>query len=109
MCRFPQRQRAPKGIEKTRSAALSVTGKIALIITSVLVSGRRIQVRHKGLVKVTVKFIRKGIHLQQTESGLPQRREGSGFKVGIYVENLLVLGPFSPWDDFLGLDHCLVK
>jgi hypothetical protein len=42
-----------------------------LRITLVLAfSRRRIQERHKDLVKVTVKFIRKGIHFQQTESML---------------------------------------
>jgi hypothetical protein len=46
------------------------------MITSVLVSGRRrIQARLKDLVKVIVKFIRKGIYFQQTESGSPQGRE----------------------------------
>jgi hypothetical protein len=47
-----------------------VTGKMALKITLVLVSCRRIQVRHKDSVKVTVKFIRKGLHFQQIEGGL---------------------------------------
>jgi hypothetical protein len=44
--------------------------KMVLKITSVLASGRRIQARCKHSVKVTEKFIRKGIHFQQTESRL---------------------------------------
>jgi hypothetical protein len=40
-----------------------VTGKIPLINTSVLASGRkRIQARCKDIVKIIVIFIRKGIH-----------------------------------------------
>jgi hypothetical protein len=45
-----------------------VTGNMVLKITQVLASSKRIQVRGKDSVKVTVKFIRKGLHFQQTES-----------------------------------------
>jgi hypothetical protein len=40
---------------------------------------------------------------------LKGENDESGSKVGIFIEKLLGLGPFGPWDDFLGLDHCLVK
>jgi hypothetical protein len=44
---------------------------MALKMTSVLVSSRRrIEARLQDLVKITVKFIRKGVHVQQTEGGL---------------------------------------
>jgi hypothetical protein len=52
-----------------------VTGKMVLKITSVLVSGRRIQARRKDSVKVMVKFIRKGIRFQQTDSRSSLERE----------------------------------
>jgi hypothetical protein len=50
---------------------LSVTGKKMALKITVLASGKKwIQARHKDSFKVIVKFIRKGIHFQQTESGL---------------------------------------
>jgi hypothetical protein len=48
---------------------------MALKITSVLASGKRIQARRKDSVKVVVKFIRKGICFQQTESRLSPESE----------------------------------
>jgi hypothetical protein len=48
----------------------SVTGKMTLKVASIPVSSRRIQARSKDPVKVIVKFIRKGLHFQQTESEL---------------------------------------
>jgi hypothetical protein len=51
-----------------------VTGKMVLKITSVLVSGRIIQARHKDLVKVTVKLLRRGMCFQQTENTISRVR-----------------------------------
>jgi hypothetical protein len=50
-----------------------VTRKIVLKITLVLASGRT-QARCKNLVKVTVKFIRRGICFQQPKSRLSPER-----------------------------------
>jgi hypothetical protein len=48
-----------------------VTRKMTYKITSVPASNRRrIQARCKDSAKVIVKFIRKGLHFQQTESRL---------------------------------------
>jgi hypothetical protein len=38
--------------------------KLALKITWILASSRRTQARHKDLVKITAKFIRRGIYFQ---------------------------------------------
>jgi hypothetical protein len=59
-------------------------------------AGKEFKQDAKDVVKTIVKFIRKGIHLRG-------ENDGSGFKVGIFTEKLLVLGPFGPWGDFLGL------
>jgi hypothetical protein len=32
-----------------------------------------------------------------------------GFNVGMFIKDLLNLGSFGPWVDFLGLGHCLIK
>jgi hypothetical protein len=70
---------------------------MVLKITSVLVSVRRIiQARHKDLVKVTVKFIRKGIRLQQTESRLSLEREQKGEK-----ERDVFYSPRKKWEQKL--------
>jgi hypothetical protein len=40
---------------------------------------------------------------------LKGENDGSDFKAGVFIKNLLVWGPSGTWDDFLGLGHCLVK
>jgi hypothetical protein len=45
-----------------------VTRKMVLKITLVLVHCRRIQARHKDLVKITLKFIRRGIEGRKERS-----------------------------------------
>jgi hypothetical protein len=55
-----------------------VTGNMVLKITQVLASSKRIQVSGKDSVKVTVKFIGKGLHFQQTESGFSLEWEQGG-------------------------------
>jgi hypothetical protein len=83
---------------------------MALKIISVLPTSIRVQARCKDSVKVTVKFVRKEIHFQQTESKLSlEWEQWSGFKVGIFIAKLLALGPFGPWSGFLSLNHCLIK
>jgi hypothetical protein len=47
-----------------------ITRKMALKINLFLASSRRIQARCKDEIKVIVKFLRKGLYFQQTESGL---------------------------------------
>jgi hypothetical protein len=52
---------------------------VILKITSVVSYWRRIQARCKDLVKVTEKFIRRGIHFQQTKRVVSRvRTMGSG-------------------------------
>jgi hypothetical protein len=63
-------------------------------MTSVLASRkRRIQARCKDSVKVTVKFIRRGYAFNRGKAGcLQSENNGSGFKVGVFLEKLLALG-----------------
>jgi hypothetical protein len=42
-------------------------------------------------------------------SHLKGEKDRLGFKVGIFIKEVLTLGLFGPWDNFLGLGHYLVK
>jgi hypothetical protein len=88
----------------------TVTRKIALINIplSLCPAGEEFKQYSKIMVKVAVKFIRKRKQFLKVVC-LKGKNYEPGFKVGIFFEKQLALGPFSPWDDFLGLGHCLVK
>jgi hypothetical protein len=72
-------------------------------------SRRRNQARHKDSVNNNSLLGKKYAFNRLKAGCLKSESNGSGFKVEIFIEKLLVLGHVGSWDDFLDLGHCLLK